>query len=208
MTLPLAMVLVKPKFFFGIPSGFTRLFERVKNTKMVHFVLMPDVCHPLVDVRGKSYTSDATGVGGVLLLVQCIQKFWHISKIAPSVVRTVSVDMVNLTLGRRAGHKQKSQPVRLVHFVCDGHHGVTLGINGTSNSTGIFGVPDAASNLGCHVSLSVLKHVWRGSLVGKCASVWAVGNPLKWVTDLHAKLLCSSMNKYSSSANQFKGGLA
>ena len=204
MTLPPAMVLVKPKFFFGIPSGLTRIFERVKNTKMVHFVLMSDVCHPLVEMRGKSYTSDATAVSGVLFLVKCIQKFWDISKVFPSVVRSVAVDVVNLTFGFAASHEDKRKPMGFALPAANRNDRVSLRVNGPRNSALVFSVPDAASDFRSHMALPVFKHVWGGGLVSKCASLWAVGNPFRCINAFHDELLCLCINKYTSSSDKIK----
>lgn len=206
--LPSAMIWMKPKLFFSGPACFCGLLKRIKNTKMVHLVLMSDVGNPLVDVRGKPDASDTAFVGVMLFLVKGVNQLRNVSQILPSVVRSVSIDVVNLALRHSASHKQKRQSMGFVHFPNDGHYNVSVGVNASSSAASILGVPNSAPSFGCHVPFPIPKHFWGGAFVSKASSFFAILNPHVWRRVFHNYSPLLDMYKYNSSINDVNGAAA
>ena len=177
MTLTPSVVLVKANPLFGFPSRLACLFNRVKNAQVVHFVVVADVSHPLVDVVRKSDARHPALVGDVSFLVECVKKFGNIPKVLPSVVGSIAIDVVNLAARHLPGHKQKRKAMRLVRLRLDPNHDIALGLKTSGFPAFVLGIPHFRLNLGGHAPLSAAKHVWSGRFIEKLTRLRAVCNP-------------------------------
>ena len=200
------MILMKPKLLFCRPPSLGSLFKRAKDAQVMHLVLVPNICHPLFDMWRKPDTSNPTFVSGVSLLIKRVKQLGNISKIAPPVVRSVAVYVVNLSIGKGTCHQQERQAMRFVIFRANMHDNIAMPIKSPGLSSGIFSIPNTASCLRTHVTLTASKHVRRGSFVNKLACLWAICNPLNRIGfgDHSGYLRDYFMLKYASSCMNVK----
>jgi hypothetical protein len=177
MKLAPTVVFMKTKPVLGLPPRLAGFFNRVENTQVVHFVVVANVSHPLVDVVRKSDACHPAFVRGVSFLIEGVQEFWNVSKVFPSVVRSVAIDVVNLPFRHLPGHKEKPQAMRFVNFGFDADYDVAINGNASGFPAFVFGVPHSGFHLGSHVFLAGAKHIWGRGFVKKLTRIRDVCNP-------------------------------
>lgn len=196
------VVLVKAKPFFGFPPRLASIFNRVKNTQVVHFVVVADVSHPFINVVRKSDACNSALVGGVSFLIERVKKFWNVSKVFPSVVGFIAIDVVNLAVRHLSCHEQKCKAVRSVDGGVDANCNITFGGNASCFSAFVFEVPHSRFDIGGHMSLAGAKHIRGGGFVEKLTRFGVVLNPFGQIglAGHGVHLLNYFMPKYSDSA--------
>lgn len=90
------------------------LFHRVKQTEIDVPVIDADAGLPFLRAAMPADAAHAAGVRARLLLVPAVGLVRHVSQIAPAVIRSVAVDVINLA-GLVSGHQLPDHAMRKRH---------------------------------------------------------------------------------------------
>lgn len=149
----LAVIWMKPLAYFSSLSGRDSILDVLVSTNNLSFSSDGDIGKVNIISLGVGHASDATGIVCSNAEVSQIFKPINGSEIAPSVVGSVSVNVVNFNRSFSCLHKP-NDAVSHEAFSPNADADVAIGSRASSNFSSVLGVPSLAGSFAVFVSVS------------------------------------------------------
>lgn len=149
----LAVIWMKPLACFSSLSGRDSILDVLVSPNNLSFAPDGDIGKVNTISFGVGYASDATGIVCSNAEVSQVFKPIHGSKIAPSVVRSVSVDVVNFDRGFSCLH-EPNNAVSHEALSPNADADVAIGSRASSNFASVLGIPSLAGSFAVFVSVA------------------------------------------------------
>lgn len=170
------MIGMKAIFNLSKPTGFCGVIKRLVIPYANLLVVSANVRDIFRYIFEVAYACYACAVGAVSLLIKAVLSLRHISQVAPSVIRTAMIDVINFVFGLFACHHDEDNAMSFEVLSADLNSNVTTSPDATRQLASKLAVENTASRLsGVFRAFNRVKCVWCSWLPSKLTSVGIVG---------------------------------